>query len=86
MDVVALDEFGEGVVGLQLLHAQHVGHGHLAALQLQLPVDEFLIDLHPVVGRERVVDLHADSTELLLIAYGGGLRDNDVLMNVLFDG
>ena len=84
--VILADELAEGTVSLPLLHDEHFLHGGLVLLEFDLPIDEFLVDLRPVVGGEGVVDLHADATKLLLIALGGGGGDDVVLVEVLFDG
>ena len=79
------DELGEGVVRLGLLHLDHVGHAHLAALELQFPIDQLPVDINPVVGRERIVDQHTDAREILLITHRRRLGDDRVLVDVLLD-
>ena len=86
VEVAPADELPEGLVCLRLLHPEHLAHRDVARFQLQLPIDELLIDLFPVRSGQRVVDLHPDARELLLVAHGGRLRYDDVLMYVLFDG
>ena len=83
--IILLHEFGKSVIGLFLLHTEHIGHCHLAAFQFQFPVHQFLIDLHPVVRGQGIIDLHTDTTEFLLITHRSRLGDNHVLMDILLD-
>ena len=67
IQIILLDKLGKAVVGLLLLHLQHLGHGAFGGTQLQLPVYQALVHLHPIIPRFAVHYLHGYLLEVLLI-------------------
>ena len=84
--VMVLHEFTKGIVRLFLLHEEHLLHRALgAAFQLQFPIDDALVELHPFVRLQPIVDAHAETGELLLVTLGRSLRNDHILVHVLFN-
>ena len=60
-------------------------HGTVGLLEFQFPVDKLTVDLNPVIGREGVIYLHAQTSETLLVV-AVSLGGYDVtFVDVLFE-
>ena len=55
-------------------------------LQLQFPVHECLVHLHPVLVRGRIIDLHGYAPHILLVAGVDGFGDDILLVDILLQG
>ncbi|OAV63451.1 hypothetical protein Barb6_03738 [Bacteroidales bacterium Barb6] len=84
--IIPLDKLPESMVSLLLLSAEQIIHLRLTVLKLQLPVNNLLVHLHPVVIRQRIVDLHTDTPELLPVTHRSRFRYNHILVDILLDG
>ena len=85
VQVVLLDELREAVVGLLLLHLQHLHHTTVGAAQLQLPVHQALVHIYPVVPRAAVGYLHGYLLEVLLVLALRNLRLDGLTVDVLLE-
>ena len=82
-EVVGAYELGEAVVGLLLLHLQHLGHVAVGAAKLQFPVHEPPVGVHPVGVRAAPGYLAGQRGELLLVAALRHLGEYFVAVDVL---
>ena len=67
VEVMSLDEFPKAIISLGLLHLEHLRHATVGAAQLQFPVNQSFVHVHPIIPSTTVVYLHADLHEVLLI-------------------
>jgi len=67
-EIVSFHKLGKAHVGLFLLHGEHLGHLRVGAGELQLPVHQLPVHLHPVLVCAAVGYLHAYLLEMLLVA------------------
>ena len=78
-----LDITGEAVVGLFLLHLEHLGHVAVGVAQLKFPVDYAPVNIHPAAYRLAVVYLHGYVLETLLVSALGYFGHDFLLVDVL---
>ena len=83
VEIVLAYIFGEGVVGLLLLHLQHLRHRTVCSAQLHLPVNDPSVGVFPVVYGAARVDLCRYVLEILLITRLRHLAHDLSLVNVL---
>ena len=82
--VVAAHVFVELGVGLGLLHVEELVHVGVGVGEFHLPVDEFGVDLFPVVEAVGGVDHLGECGELAAVVDGGLFGDELFAVEVFF--
>ena len=77
--------FGEPLVSLFLLHAQHLCHRTCRIAQLQFPANQSPVNLHPVFRRSAFHHLHGYLLVVLLVSALRHLRHDVFAVDVLLE-
>ena len=84
--VVAPNVFGEGQIGLFLLHPQHIGHRPARFGEFQFPAHQAFVEFYPLVGRQAVANLHAYLGKLAAVGRLRHLAHDFALVDILLQG
>lgn len=78
--------FGKSQIGLLLLHLQHLHHLAVCTAQFQFPLHYAAIDIHPVLPRAAVHNLHGYLSVFLPVSALRHFRHDFAAVYVLFQG